>query len=455
MWSLLTIFACRPPAELGAPGPATPPDTGPGAAPTAPDPEPLIGVVGVSLHDRVPSVVVIELAARVPVTVQVTASVRDVPPIVGPAVAASAGATRLPVLGLPAGAEVSLSVHAAAGGEATTLDLQVTTGDLPGLPEFVASTYDPDRADPTRYLLLTCATGTLWGGDPWAVVVLDRRARPVWAWTGPPDAWMQYVQRAASGDALLVGDISPLGAKVPHAQVQRVRFDGVVAGATPIEDGHHTFVELPDGRLAWGAWRDGVERLQVQQPDGGVTTLWDSDAWGRSIGALATTQSNALSYDAASDQLVLSLWNRDTVLLIDATTGTIRRQLGAAPGSAPFADPASAFEFQHGAHLLADGHLLLTSTTPGAPTFAREYAIDGDPVVEAWSSDADGLAAPQMGEPHRLPNGNTLMNFGTTGAIREITPDADVVWAVDPTLERAVGRMIPLDDLDALWPAAW
>jgi hypothetical protein len=455
MWSLLTILACRPPDELGAPDPAAPhaPDSGP--APTAPAPEPLIGIVDVSSHDRVPSVVVIEIAARVPVTVQVTASVDDVPPIVGPAVAASAGATRLPVLGLPAGAEVSLSVRATADGAETTLDLQVTTGDYLGLPEFVASNYDADRADPTRWLLLTCATGALWGGDPWAVVVLDRRARPVWAWTGPPDAWMQYVQRAASGDALLVGDVSPLGAKAPHAQVQRVRFDGVVVGATPIADGHHAFVELPDGRLAWGAWRDGVERLQVEQPDGGVATLWDSDAWGRSIGEIATTQSNALTYDAASDQLVFSLWNRDTVLLIDATTGAIRRQLGAAPGSAPFADPADTFTFQHGAHLLADGHLLLTSTTPGAPTFAREYAIGGDPVVQVWASDADGAVAPQMGEPHRLPNGNTLLNFGTTGAIREITPDGDVVWAVAPSAERAVGRMIPLDDLDALWPAAW
>ena len=57
----------------------------------------------------------------------------------------------------------------------------------------------------------------------------------------------------------------------------------------------------------------------------------------------------------------------------------------------------------------------------------------------------------------RLPNGNTLGNYGTGGAIREITPDKQTVFHVKfdvPTgsdyVNKMVGHNVLIDDLYAL-----
>jgi hypothetical protein len=57
----------------------------------------------------------------------------------------------------------------------------------------------------------------------------------------------------------------------------------------------------------------------------------------------------------------------------------------------------------------------------------------------------------------RLPNGNTLANYGTGGVIREITPSHRTVWLVkldvpegDDAYNKMVGNIELIDDLYAL-----
>ena len=56
------------------------------------------------------------------------------------------------------------------------------------------------------------------------------------------------------------------------------------------------------------------------------------------------------------------------------------------------------------------------------------------------------------GEAHRLPNGNTLHNTGTTPRVREITADDQVVWDLVWQGDRLLGRTVFVTDLYTLLP---
>lgn len=66
-----------------------------------------------------------------------------------------------------------------------------------------------------------------------------------------------------------------------------------------------------------------------------------------------------------------------------------------------------------------------------AEMVGREYEIDleGQVLREVWSCGAgSGIEARYRGEAHRLPNGNTTLNYGPGSRFREYTADCEVVW---------------------------
>jgi hypothetical protein len=80
----------------------------------------------------------------------------------------------------------------------------------------------------------------------------------------------------------------------------------------------------------------------------------------------------------------------------------------------------------------------------------REYAIDdvAKTLRQVWSwKDGRGTRTLYAGEAHRLPNGNTLVNYGTTPLIREVTSEGDIVWEIGWSEQSFVGRSVFLDDL--------
>ena len=92
----------------------------------------------------------------------------------------------------------------------------------------------------------------------------------------------------------------------------------------------------------------------------------------------------------------------------------------------------------------------------GHETVAREYELDeaGDVLVQVWSFGVgEGVYGSEMGEVARLPNGNTLHNYGEAMRLREATQDGTVVWDVAwPEQGMTLGRTTPLTDLYELAP---
>ena len=85
----------------------------------------------------------------------------------------------------------------------------------------------------------------------------------------------------------------------------------------------------------------------------------------------------------------------------------------------------------------------------------REYRMDEstETLELVWSAgEGEGLRSWNMGEAHRLENGNSLHNLGDGGRLRELRPDGTVVWDLDWGEGYGLGRTTPIADLYALLP---
>jgi hypothetical protein len=88
-----------------------------------------------------------------------------------------------------------------------------------------------------------------------------------------------------------------------------------------------------------------------------------------------------------------------------------------------------------------------------------EFTIDrvNQRLVEKWVYTEGPEWAMYKGMAIRLPNGNTLGNYGTGGYVREITPDKRTAFHVkfdvpegDDFFNKMVGHNVLIDDLYAL-----
>ena len=86
-----------------------------------------------------------------------------------------------------------------------------------------------------------------------------------------------------------------------------------------------------------------------------------------------------------------------------------------------------------------------------------EFEIDDENQVlrQIWTY-GEGIAsyADQSGEATRVDNGNTLINYGTGGVIREVTPDKETAWHVlfdadfnSTTENKLLGHTVLIDSL--------
>ena len=164
----------------------------------------------------------------------------------------------------------------------------------------------------------------------------------------------------------------------------------------------------------------------------------------------------------------MSFPDEDTAVEIDRKTGALVGQYGKAAGSYAFSPTTLGFEYQHFPNITPQGTLIVSSRLPGyndgtMPVANKhafmEFDIDraGKRLVEKWIYTDGPEWAMYKGMAIRLPNGNTLGNYGTGGAIREITPSKQTAFHVkfdvaagNDFFNKMVGNNVLIDDLYAL-----
>lgn len=376
------------------------------------------------------------------------------------------------VLGLPYSTPVSWKLKYDQDGDLQTTDDVVTigagdiiTGTLPeGMPTPSVLVSDPDRWEATGNYLLGSINedGGGWSGGHYWKFILDREGRVVWAHETPDEHWSIFLRVAQRGDHILWDEATYWSDWDDGAasSVHRWYLDGTEIEEIPTPGLHHAFTELPDGTIVWGAVDGSSENLAKRAPGSEeIERIWSCADFHAATGTRDSCQSNTLFYDPVDDTFLYSFYTTNTIVEIDHATGDSLWWAGDVPGGYRFDPAGTQWSWQHGCNYTED-RTLLTSTEnshgwDAEYTVAREYLVNHDEQVleEIWSfGDGHDTYASTAGEAHRLPNGNTLHNYGSHGSLKEVTADGDVVWEVYWGGDRLLGRTVFLEDLYTYLP---
>ncbi|HEX6765522.1 MAG TPA: hypothetical protein VF103_08600, partial [Polyangiaceae bacterium] len=362
------------------------------------------------------------------------------------------GAHRDVVLGVPGQTPVTIRVVSSQGGvRHKTRDYMGTTGAIPsGLPVPTIVSYDATGASPERYLFGAVEDST-GGGDvdyyrsPSWLFVMDRKGRMLWYYTDATvDETFGFVRIARDGEYIW-SERRPFGGGgtrgVVKMTLDREYFETVaVANLADCID------VTDDGALLYD--NDGT--LMERSRAGQTRTIWSCQT---ALG-VPNCYSNTVNWVKATNTVLMSFPepNRPTnsigtIVEIDRANGTLVAKYGAGSGAYTFAAPLSMpptawnFGFQHFPNINAAGNLMVSSHMPGyertdMPVANQhaflEFSIDrtAKRLTEVWRYTNGPEWAHAKGMAVRLPNGNTLANYGTGGVIREITPDKRTVFNV-------------------------
>ena len=161
--------------------------------------------------------------------------------------------------------------------------------------------------------------------------------------------------------------------------------------------------------------------------------ITDLDPAQRTGASVNWTHGNALDFDADGN-LVVSFRSLDEVTKIDASSGAVLWRLGGRRNQFTFRNAAAPFIHQHGARAVAPGALLLLDNL-GDPTESRaeRYVLDEASrtatLMQAYESTPPAVT--QIGgSVQDLPNGRTLVSFGTAGQVEEYDAAGRITWRI-------------------------
>jgi len=148
--------------------------------------------------------------------------------------------------------------------------------------------------------------------------------------------------------------------------------------------------------------------------------------------------------------LLVSLRHTDTVYKLDRRSGAILWRLGGTRSDFTFVDdPLNGFSHQHFPRRLPNGNLLvLDNGNLHTPPRSRvvEYRLDeaSRTATQVWEHrHTPELFSVCCGSATRLPSGNTLTAWGSTGVVEESDPASTSLWEL--TVEGAiVYRALPI-----------
>ncbi len=377
---------------------------------------------------------------------------------------------RLFMLGAAPGEDVAFTLELDTGDAPCTAEGQVRVSDLPAaVPRVTVATLDSDRADraPLAAPILTSPGG----GTAW-VTVIDPSGRVVFAiqpvhsmgYVSP--AWRAGPARDGSGLRYLVQATS----ETDLAEVVRVALDGTVLDRVSVPGGHTDFVELGDGRVAVLSWDlrevgdDTVlgDRVLLVDEDGQSTELWNAfdhlsyDPDGGWSGgfyvpdpqALDWTHLNGISWDEASNHLVMTMAAYDGIVRVDVETGEQVWLAANGIGDFALADASGdALALPHSAQIVDDDTVLVFNrgdyqSRPDVCSWASTLELDHQSGTmatgEAWTSE-DCLLVAFLGQADLRPSGHIDIGWSSAGRHDEISPDGEVVRQLELDLGAAFG----------------
>ena len=359
------------------------------------------------------------------------------------------------LMGIPPVTDVCYRVVAQVGESRFISDEgEARTGNIPATaPGVTVEIFDEERMQP-GYLLGAYVV------SPSSIFVLDRWGNYVWYKEVPQHYTTAQLQLHRNGQGFVYNRFPDKSTQLEpdKVSIRRVGFDGRETSSILTEGGHHAFQQLGEDRYAYLALdKREVEdlglaagdRIMEIDADGVETEIWS--VWdhpeeipfqydetlevGFYVDALDWTHSNYVWWDQGRESYTISMRNLDTVLEVDAVTGEHLRGVGTY-GTHTLTGTETLVNAAHSGRWTEDGTLMMfssprSSSYEGTRSYGVELGLD-DVAQEAYREQAygDGEAhySQILGETYPLENGNTFVNFGSSGEMIEITPEGDIIW---------------------------
>jgi hypothetical protein len=354
----------------------------------------------------------------------------------------------IPVLGLrPEQRYVFRPVAHGPGGTMVGDVLELTTGSLPSdLPRYIAGGLDPSPG----YVVFAAG---MYG------IVIDNAGRVVWYHRFAQGAGLnfmaqptgRYVARPPTPES---GDLEPWVEVDPLGNVTRTM--GCARGLSPRlhdligESSGGYWIMCDETRTMDLTAHGGVAQARVTgtvvqhiATDGALLFEWnpfdhfaitDVEQAERTGANVNWMHGNALDF-AADGNLLVSFRNLGEVTKIDTRTGAVIWRMGGLKNQFTFLDtPLPAFARQHGARSYAPGGLVILDNLGNpAESRAERYVVDEVArtarLAQAYGS-VPGVVTQIGGSVQSLPNGRTLVSFGTEGRVEEHDADGRVTWSI-------------------------
>ena len=315
----------------------------------------------------------------------------------------------------------------------------IRTGDLPtGMPRLQLEGSGHDQLTLVPVL-----------GRTTAALVVDPDGDIVWYHTDDRELDFYRVRLARDGKSILYNAASVSGDPADDSELVRVALDGSSTSSIAVPLLAHDFVEHADGTL--GAivveYRDfegkqlrGDKIVEVTK-DGEQTTVWsawdcfDPSQWQGDDISHGWTFANALDYDPKEDAYYLGMRNFSSIVKIDRASGECEWVIGLSAPTIEFAPGSARFLHQHQFELRGD-HLLVMDNdgNPGNSSRVIEYQIDFDAGVatEIWSYSANPTVYTfVLGEPVRMDDGSTFINWSAAGQMERVSEDGESLWKLN------------------------
>jgi hypothetical protein len=298
-------------------------------------------------------------------------------------------------------------------------------------------------------------------GTKTIVVIIDAKGNIVWYHTDDRMLDFYRARLSVDGKSLIYNAAKISGEPSPSSELVRVSLDGSQSTSIPIPFLAHDFVEHPDGTLGAIAFEDrqdasgnrirGNELVEVA-PDGTQSTVWTS--W-NCFDPVATpgddpsqgwTFSNALDYDPATDTYYVGMRNFSSIAKVNRSTGACEWVLGTYGSTFKFAAGAQRFLHEHQFDIRGDHVLVMDNDgAPGDVSRVLEYQLDVATMTatQVWSYTANpSVYTFVLGEPIRLPDGGTFVNWSTAGQMERLDPNGTSVWKLNSSAGFAFGFQV-------------
>ncbi len=324
---------------------------------------------------------------------------------------------------------------------AVSADQTFTTGPAPS--DLIDATLAKSDGSEWGHYFLT----SLFSEGKAQVQVLDPDLNPVW-WTTAPKDFVSCAKFSLDRRAILYLE----GSGGDAAAIVRVGLDGVEHERRAAPFGHHAFVELPNGDIAylasteqeWDGWDLLGDQVVVVSENGAQRVAWDAfdsiepvetSAWSSTTSGLAVdwTHANSLAYDARDNTFLVSSYQLETIYSIDAEDGSVRWELGGKESDYGFTND-DGFGPQHSIQLTDRGLMIFDNSDSSGVSRAVEYDLDTKAMQATRTSEylhPKGAWVGTLGSVARLANGGVAATWGERGEATVFTADGDVAWGAN------------------------